>query len=70
VPLPEIDGRATDARPMIAVDDRDDEPRMLVAQRRTRRGAMEAERGPEGVRLRLVRATARSGEPNKEEKDP
>jgi hypothetical protein len=70
MPVPEVDGGAADARPVVAVDDGDDEARGLVAQRRTRRGAMEAERGPERVRLRFILAAAGSRDPAEEEKDP
>jgi hypothetical protein len=70
-PVPQVDDRSTDARSVVAVDDGDDEPGGLKAQRRPRRRAMEAERGPERVRLRLVPAAAGGGEPGQEKKqDP
>jgi hypothetical protein len=52
---------------VIAVDDRDDEARGLIAQGRMRRRAMEAERRPEPGRLRLVAAAAGCGEPRREQ---
>jgi hypothetical protein len=54
---------------VVAVDDRDDELRTLVAQRRARQRAVEAERRAERAFARLVRATACGGEPGQEQQD-
>jgi hypothetical protein len=55
---------------VVAVDDRDDELRALVAQRRVRQRAVEAEGRAERACSPLVRATACGGKPGQQQQQP
>jgi predicted short-subunit dehydrogenase-like oxidoreductase (DUF2520 family) len=66
---PELNDGAGDARAVVAVDDRDDELRRLVAQGPLRQRAMEAERRRR-VHCALAGAAACGGKPYEQEQDP
>jgi len=70
-PVPELHEGARHPRAAITVDDGDDERGGPISKRRSRRCAMEAERGPERVRRRLVPTAAGGGEAGQEkQQDP
>src|SRR5260370_26403848 len=69
MPSPQTDDGVADARAVVAVDDRDEEIRRLVAQRALGKRAVERESRCE-VRLPLARAAARSDQPYDHQQDP
>jgi len=67
--IPEADDRVRYPRAVVAVDDRDDEARRLIAQRALRERPVQAEAGTDGSCM-LARSAACSGEPYEQKQDP